>query len=120
LAAVALAGEYIRRAGFVFVAACLGGVAAQALLFCKKEAKTFAYLAYALGHRDRLTNKSFLVLFLKKELHPCFVQPHLWSRSGISQTQGNLVWRLGRVRGIWRAPFGAKAFCFDFSARPRP
>jgi hypothetical protein len=45
----------------------------------KKEAKTFAYLAYALGQRERLINKSFLVLFLKKELLPFFVQPHLWS-----------------------------------------
>jgi hypothetical protein len=36
--------------------------------FLKKEAKTFAYLAYALGQRERLMNKSFLVLFLKKEL----------------------------------------------------
>ncbi len=38
--------------------------------FLKKEAKTFAYLAYALGQRERLINKSFLVLFLKKELLP--------------------------------------------------
>jgi hypothetical protein len=57
----------------------------------KKEAKTFACLAYALGQRERLTNKSFLVLFLKKELLPFFPQQHLWSRSGMSQTQGNLV-----------------------------
>jgi hypothetical protein len=54
--------------------------------FLKKEAKTFAYLAYALGQRERLINKSFLVLFLKKELLPFLVQPHLWSRSGMSQT----------------------------------
>jgi hypothetical protein len=32
----------------------------------KKEAKTFAYLAYAVGQRERLIIKSFLVLFLKK------------------------------------------------------
>jgi hypothetical protein len=29
----------------------------------KKEAKTFAHLAYALGHHERLMNKRFLVLF---------------------------------------------------------
>jgi hypothetical protein len=57
----------------------------------KKEAKTFAYLAYALGQRERLMNKSFLVLFLKKELLPCLSQPHLWSRSGMGQSQGSLV-----------------------------
>jgi hypothetical protein len=34
----------------------------------KKEAETFASLAYALPHRERQTNKSFLVLFFKKEL----------------------------------------------------
>jgi hypothetical protein len=54
--------------------------------FFKKEAKTFTYLAYALGQRERLISKSFLVLFLKKELLPFFVQPQLWSRSGMSQT----------------------------------
>jgi hypothetical protein len=31
--------------------------------FLKKEAKTFARLAYALGQRERLIIKSFLVLF---------------------------------------------------------
>jgi hypothetical protein len=59
--------------------------------FLKKEAKTFAHLAYALGQRERLINKSFLLLFLKKELLPCLSQPHLWSRWGMSRTQGNLV-----------------------------
>jgi hypothetical protein len=39
----------------------------------KKEAKTLARLAYALGQRERLINKIFLVLFLKKELLPCFI-----------------------------------------------
>jgi hypothetical protein len=29
--------------------------------------------------------------FLEKELLPFFFQPHLWSRSGMGQTQGNLV-----------------------------
>jgi hypothetical protein len=53
--------------------------------FLKQEAKTFAYLAYALGQRERLINKSFLVLFLKKELLACFSQPHLRSRSGMRQ-----------------------------------
>jgi hypothetical protein len=43
--------------------------------FLKKEAKTFAHLAYAVGQRERLINKSFLVLFLKKELLP-FVASH--------------------------------------------
>jgi hypothetical protein len=57
----------------------------------KQEAKTFVYLAYALGQRERLMNKSFLVLFLKKELLPFFSQPHLWTRSGMSQIQGKLV-----------------------------
>jgi hypothetical protein len=57
----------------------------------KKEAKTFVYQSCALGQRERLTNKSFLVLFLKKELLPFFSQPHLWSRWGMSQTQGSLV-----------------------------
>jgi hypothetical protein len=47
--------------------------------FLKKEAKTFAHLAYAVGQRERLIIKSFLVLFLKKELLPFFFQPHLWS-----------------------------------------
>jgi hypothetical protein len=59
--------------------------------FLKKEAKTFAYLTYALGQRERLIIKSFLVLFLKKELLPCLSQPQLWSRSGMGETQGNLV-----------------------------
>jgi len=54
--------------------------------FLKKEAKTFAHLAYALGQRERLIIKSFLVLFFKKELLPCFSQPHLLWRSGMSQT----------------------------------
>jgi hypothetical protein len=36
----------------------------------KKEAKTFVHLAYAVGQRERLIIKSFLVLFLKKELLP--------------------------------------------------
>jgi hypothetical protein len=52
----------------------------------KKEAKTFAHLAYAVGQRERLTIKSFLVLFLKKELLPFFFQPQLRSQSGMSQT----------------------------------
>jgi hypothetical protein len=60
-------------------------------LFLKKEAKTFAHLAYAVGQRERLINKSFLVLFLKKELLAFLSQPRLWSRWGMSQTQGNLV-----------------------------
>jgi hypothetical protein len=59
--------------------------------FLKKEAKTFAYLAYALGHRERLVNKSFLVLFFKKELLPFVSQPYHWWRSGMSQTQADLV-----------------------------
>jgi hypothetical protein len=57
----------------------------------KKEAKTFAHLAYAVGQCERLIIKSFLVLFLKKELLSFFSQPHLWLRSGKRQTQGNLV-----------------------------
>jgi hypothetical protein len=59
--------------------------------FLKKEAKTFAHLAYALGQRERLINKSFLVLFFKKELLPFFVRSQLWSRSGMSQAQANRV-----------------------------
>jgi hypothetical protein len=59
--------------------------------FLKKEAKTFAYLAYAVGQRERLIIKSFLVLFLKKELLPFLFQSHLWSRSGMSQAHANLV-----------------------------
>jgi hypothetical protein len=47
---------------------------------------TFAHSAYALGQRERLINKSFLVLFLKKELLPFFFQPHFWSRSAMSRT----------------------------------
>jgi hypothetical protein len=35
-----------------------------------------------LGQRERLINKSFLVLFLKKELLPFCSQPHRWSQSG--------------------------------------
>jgi hypothetical protein len=54
--------------------------------FLKKEAKTFAYLAYALGQRERLIIKSFLVLFLKKELLPFDSHPFPWWRSGMSQT----------------------------------
>jgi hypothetical protein len=57
----------------------------------KKEAKTFGYLAYAVGQRERLINKSFLVLFFKKELLPFVSQPHPWWRSGMSQAQANLV-----------------------------
>jgi hypothetical protein len=45
----------------------------------KKDAKTLACLAYALGQRERFINKSFLVLFLKKELLPFLLQPQLWS-----------------------------------------
>jgi hypothetical protein len=60
--------------------------AARKHFFLKKEAKTFARLAYALGQRERLIIKSFLVLFLKKELLPFCFEPHLWSRSGMSQT----------------------------------
>jgi hypothetical protein len=41
---------------------------AKKRFFLKKEAKTFGYLAYALGKREPFTNKSFLVLFFKKEL----------------------------------------------------
>jgi hypothetical protein len=47
--------------------------------FLKKDAKTLACLAYALGQRERFINKSFLVLFLKKELLPFLLQPQLWS-----------------------------------------
>jgi hypothetical protein len=36
--------------------------------FLKKEAKTFAILAYAVPHRGRQNRKSFVVLFFKKEL----------------------------------------------------
>jgi hypothetical protein len=36
-------------------------------------------------------SKSFLVLFLKKELLPFFYLLHLWPRLRMSQTQGNLV-----------------------------
>jgi hypothetical protein len=57
----------------------------------KKEAKTLARLAYAVGQRERLIIKSFLVLFLKKELLPFVSQPHPWWRSGMSQTKGKLV-----------------------------
>jgi hypothetical protein len=57
----------------------------------KKEAKTFAHLAYALGQRERLIIKSFLVLFFKKELLPFVSQPYPWWRSGMGQTQANLV-----------------------------
>jgi hypothetical protein len=46
--------------------------------FLKKEAKTFGHLAYAVGQRERLIIKSFLVLFLKKELLPFVSQPHPW------------------------------------------
>jgi hypothetical protein len=35
--------------------------------FLKKEAKTFATKACALGQRARFSRKSFLVLFFKKE-----------------------------------------------------
>jgi hypothetical protein len=59
--------------------------------FLKQEAKTFAHLAYALGQRERLTIKSFLVLFFKKELLPFVSQPYPRWRSGMSQTQANLV-----------------------------
>jgi hypothetical protein len=59
--------------------------------FLKKEAKTLALLTYAAGQRESLIIKSFLVLFLKKELLPFFSQQHLWSRSGMGQAQGSLV-----------------------------
>jgi hypothetical protein len=36
--------------------------------FLKKEAKTFAHLAYALGQRERLIIKSFCFLFQKEVL----------------------------------------------------
>jgi hypothetical protein len=54
--------------------------------FLKKEAKTFAYLAYAVGQSERLIIKSSLVLFLKKELLPFVYQPYPWWRSGMRQT----------------------------------
>jgi hypothetical protein len=44
--------------------------------FLKKEAKTFVHLAYASGQRERLINKSFLVLFCKKELLALLYLPH--------------------------------------------
>jgi hypothetical protein len=50
-----------------------------------------------LGQRERLINKSFLVLFLKKELLPCLSQLQLWSRSGMGQSQGSLVLKLLRL-----------------------
>jgi hypothetical protein len=40
--------------------------------FLKKEAKTFVHLVYVLRQRQCLTNKSVLVVFLKKERLPFF------------------------------------------------
>jgi hypothetical protein len=57
--------------------------------FLKKEAKTLVHLAYPSGQRERLINKSFLVLFCKKELLACCLfaasTGRLWQDSLSSQ-----------------------------------
>jgi hypothetical protein len=42
----------------------------KAGLFCKKEPKNFCKLARTPGHLEDQMDKSFLVLFCKKELLP--------------------------------------------------
>ncbi len=44
----------------------------QQFFFEKKSQKTFAHGVYTAGQRVRRENKSFLVLFFKKELLPFF------------------------------------------------
>jgi hypothetical protein len=63
----------------------------------EKEAKTFAYMAYALPQRARHISKSFLVLFFKKELL-AFLPDESHSMPTGKRTDGAALLLLGVLR----------------------